>query len=793
MPTVAKKAKTKKTGSRKAVRAVPKSASKSGSAASKNGAKSGGRRLSRQGSAIIVFFAALLLLSIIIIPGEHVWKFIHEMFFGIFGICAYIFPAIMIYIAVVAAFDKPVQSITAKLFEMLGLVVVIDAAIHIFTVGGMPEGGFAELYKGGVELVTGGVAGGLVGAPLYSLFGKVGAAITVILVGLVLLMLLCEITLVKLIKAPSKLSERRKADDGLPSEPKPVKFRHRKPRFNIDVPLGDDSAGKQQEEIPDDAAEKGEQKSNELEALINKAAQLSKSEAATAKTAAKEDKRTVAAIEPEPAADEQEPYSYPPLSLLNPVKQLSNEDVSEELKANAARLVDTLRSFGVETRITDICRGPAVTRYDLQPSAGVKISRITALADDIALNLASAGVRIEAPIPNKSAVGIEVPNKNVSVVKLREVIDSEEFRSAKSKITMALGRDIAGNIVVADIAKMPHMLIAGATGSGKSVCINTIIMSILYKASPSEVKFLMVDPKVVELGVYNGIPHLLVPVVTDPSKAAGALNWAVQEMLSRYKTFAENNVRDIKGYNRLAEKNDQLKKMPQIVIIIDELSDLMMAAPKDVENAICRLAQMARAAGMHLVIATQRPSVDVITGVIKANIPSRIAFAVSSQIDSRTILDMGGAEKLLGRGDMLFLPMGEAKPIRVQGCYVTDSEVEAVTEYIKNVGTTSYDEEIISEIEKNAVKGKDTVENTDDDADAMLSQAIECVVEAGSASTSFLQRRLKLGYARAARIMDQMEQRGIIGPPDGSKPRQVLITRQQLNEMTAGSDNDDET
>jgi S-DNA-T family DNA segregation ATPase FtsK/SpoIIIE len=487
---------------------------------------------------------------------------------------------------------------------------------------------------------------------------------------------------------------------------------------------------------------------------------------------------------PDVTGVQQKLYSYPPVTLLKQATLLPNEDVSEELKSNAARLVDTLRSFGVETRITDICRGPTVTRYELQPSAGVKISRITSLADDIALNLASAGVRIEAPIPNKAAVGIEVPNKNVNMVHIREIIDSDEFREAGSKLTMALGRDIAGNVKVADVSKMPHMLIAGATGSGKSVCINSIIISLLYKASPDEVKFLMVDPKVVELGVYNGIPHLLVPVVTDPGKAAGALNWAVTEMLGRYKIFADSNVRDINGYNILAEKSQELNPMPHIVIIIDELSDLMMAAPKDVEDAVCRLAQMARAAGMHLVIATQRPSVDVITGVIKANIPSRIAFAVSSQVDSRTILDMGGAEKLLGRGDMLFLPMGSSKPTRVQGCFVSDAEVESVISYIKNGANAEYDETVMDEIEKQAVKEKGAPEDNNGDADAMLPQAIECVVEAGMASTSLLQRRLKLGYARAARIVDQMEARGIVGSFEGSKPRQVLITRQQWIEMT---------
>ncbi len=492
------------------------------------------------------------------------------------------------------------------------------------------------------------------------------------------------------------------------------------------------------------------------------------------------------------AAVQEEPAEYvpPSVELLREPAAPPEDDISEELKANAARLVDTLKSFGVQTRIVDISRGPAVTRYELQPSAGVKISRITSLADDIALNLAAAGVRIEAPIPGKAAVGIEVPNKVVSMVAIREVIDSQEFGDAPSRLTVALGRDIAGNIALADLSKMPHLLIAGSTGSGKSVCINSFIVSLLFKSSPDEVKLLMVDPKVVELGVYNGVPHLLVPVVTDPRKAAGALNWAVTEMLHRYQTFAENSVRDLSGYNRLAASREDLKPMPQIVIIIDELADLMMAAPNDVEDAICRLAQMARAAGMHLVIATQRPSVDVITGVIKANIPSRIAFAVSSQVDSRTILDSSGAEKLLGKGDMLFNPMGASKPVRVQGCFVSDTEVETVVDFIKNAGTATYDDNIMEEIEKRAVveKSKGGKNSGNDgggfsEEDEMLPAAIEVVVEAGMASTTLVQRRLKLGYARAARIMDEMEQKGIIGPFEGSKPRQVLITKERWLEM----------
>lgn len=497
----------------------------------------------------------------------------------------------------------------------------------------------------------------------------------------------------------------------------------------------------------------------------------------------------------EPVPEEKE-YTFPPVNLLEEPKSVRGGNTQKELRANADLLVDTLRSFGVETRIVDISRGPAVTRYELQPSAGVKISRITNLADDIALNLAAGGVRIEAPIPNKAAIGIEVPNKDIAAVPIREIIDSTEFTAAKSRLSVALGKDISGRICLADLAKMPHLLIAGATGSGKSVCINSIIISLLYKASPEEVKLLMIDPKVVELGGYNGIPHLLVPVVTDPKKAAGALCWAVGEMLNRYKLFAATGTRDLEGYNRLAAEREELHPMPQIVIIIDELADLMMAAPKDVEDYICRLAQMARAAGMHLVIATQRPSVDVITGLIKANIPSRISFAVSSQIDSRTILDMGGAEKLLGRGDMLYYPVGSNKPTRVQGCFVTDSEVERVVTFIKQGETGEYDDQIMTEIEQSAaqVKGKGGSSGSvsaagegDPEGDTLLEQAIAVVVEAGLASTSLLQRRLKVGYARAARLVDEMEEKGIVGPFEGSKPRKVLLTKEQYYERKAMS------
>lgn len=492
--------------------------------------------------------------------------------------------------------------------------------------------------------------------------------------------------------------------------------------------------------------------------------------------------------------EEDSSYIFPPVTMLASGKKVDAAVETEELQTNGKLLVETLKSFGVQTKILDICRGPAVTRYELQPAAGVKISKITNLADDIAMNLAATGVRIEAPIPGKAAVGIEVPNKVKTIVRMRELIESNSFVTSKSHLTVALGRDIAGQVTVADLSKMPHVLIAGTTGSGKSVCINSLIVSLLYKSGPDDVRFLMIDPKVVELGIYNGIPHLLVPVVTDPRKAAGALNWAVTEMLKRYKIFAENNVRDLKGYNALAQANhyqdengQPMHKMPQIVIIIDELSDLMMAAPNEVEDAICRLAQMARAAGMHLVVATQRPSVDVVTGLIKANIPSRIAFAVSSAIDSRTILDCGGAEKLLGMGDMLFSPVGAQKPMRIQGCFVSDSEIESVVDFVKNSRSVVYDDTIAQEIERSAAEGaksSDTGSNDDEGSgDPMMNEAIKCVVEAGQASTSLLQRRLRLGYARAGRLIDEMEQMGIVGPHEGSKPRQVLITYAQWLEM----------
>lgn len=487
-------------------------------------------------------------------------------------------------------------------------------------------------------------------------------------------------------------------------------------------------------------------------------------------------------------------YTLPPVNLLNPVqKKLTQADIDNEIDRNSRKLVEALQSFGVQTKLVGVSRGPSVTRYELQPAPGVKISKITGLQDDIALNLASAGVRIEAPIPNKSAVGIEVPNKARDTVFFRELVDTTEFKkSFDKKLETVLGKDISGAMVTCNIAKMPHLLIAGTTGSGKSVCVNSIIMSILMKSTPQDVRLIMVDPKKVEFMMYNGIPHLLIPVVTDPKKAAGALAWAVNEMLNRYKQFSDNNVRDFTGFNELAKDHDSgLMKMSHIVIFIDELADLMMASPKDVEDSIVRLAQMARAAGMHLVIATQRPTVNVVTGLIKANIPSRIALMVASQTDSRVILDVSGAEKLLGNGDMLYMPVGLPKPVRVQGCFVSDKEVERVVEFIKQTFQAEYDELVMEEVERqtemvaSAQDGKSSG-NSDsgdiDTSDERLEEAIDFVVESGTCSTSSLQRRLKLGYGRAARLVDIMEEMGIVGPLEGSKPRQVLMTKQEWAE-----------
>ena len=731
------------------------------------------------------------------------------------------------------AMHKKGGSMNAKVIESGILVILVGAAVDIFSKHNDALTFWQHLtaaYKSGSHLKSGGFLGALVGQPLYLAFGKTGAAITAILLIFVFLMIITGTTLMSLfrtmarpVKSISEQAENayqarleRESEEAQSGKQlKVIKG------FNVDIPVDDipekrnipkTSLDEKQRKVvsayygetPESEPEKPavpepEEKTDDIKPEIETALKAAKTEAEAEKRdippekAAEPTKPAEFSVPEKDAEPKTEGYSYPPLSLLNKSKATDTAALSAELDHTAEHLVETLKSFGVETRIVDISRGPTVTRYELQPCAGVKISKITNLADDIALNLATAGVRIEAPIPNKAAVGIEVPNKASAVVGVRGILESPAFINAKSKLTVALGRDIGGNVVVTDIAKMPHGLIAGATGSGKSVCINSIIISLLYKATPDEVKLLMIDPKVVELGIYNGIPHLLVPVVTDPRKAAGALGWSVTEMERRYKMFADRGVRDLAGYNKFVENlgDPEVQKMPHIVIIIDELADLMMTAPNEVEDSINRIAAKARAAGMHLIIATQRPSVDVVTGVIKANIPTRIAFAVSSQIDSRTILDSAGAEKLLGRGDMLFSPVGSTKPNRIQGCFVSDEEVEAVVDYIKSDHTVDYDDDVMVEIERQAAiekKQKTGLPEDGPEGDPMLDEAIRVVVENGMASTSLLQRKLKLGYARAARIVDEMEQRGVVGPYEGSKPRKVLISKEQLLEREAAGE-----
>lgn len=757
---------------------------------------------------LFLFGLGLLLFFLVIVPGENIWLWIHNFIFSLFGVCAILLPILLLCIAILGAFGKSTDNLKLKISAALVIIVFACSLFFVFSpkLETMQNTNWFNYiiseYKQGALSKNSGLFGALMGAPMIWAFGMVGARITNIILLFILTMFVTGTTLIELFRAfsqPAKIIKHKIEDKN--SEFTEVKNRK---HLDIDVNIGEGKKSKfykDDNDINSAFPQETDDISKVTEKFINKInyenseknmASGQKSLGDSEQTESK-DKNDIG-FERENVEKKNTEYEFPPIDLLQKSEVPNNHDISTELNNNGKMLVDILKSFNVQTKVVDISRGPAVTRYELQPASGVKISKITNLSDDIALNLASTGVRIEAPIPGKAAVGVEIPNKVVSVVKMRELIASSKFKSSKSKLTVVLGRDISGEIMTADLGKMPHLLIAGSTGSGKSVCINSFIISILYNARPDEVKLLMIDPKVVELGVYNGIPHLLVPVVTDPRKAAGALNWAVNEMLLRYKKFAENNVRDLVSYNDHVARNpglvdkegEPLEKMPQIVIIIDELSDLMMAAPNEVEDYICRLAQMARAAGMHLVIATQRPSVDVITGIIKANIPSRIALAVSSQIDSRTILDMSGAEKLLGRGDMLFSPVGLPKPIRVQGCYVTDREIESIIDFLKKSQETSYDSTIAAEIEKNAISnsGKESDSQTSEGtADPVMNEAIKCVIEAGQASTSLLQRRLRVGYARAGRLIDEMEQMGIVGPHEGSKPRQVLITYQQFMEM----------
>ncbi len=742
--------------------------------------------------------------------------FIREVSLGLLGLPAFLIPPIVILYAVFLIFAHDKLNLNNKPLYILILFVLVSAMIQTGhykpeNYGGLtPLKALEQFYSDGVSLTGGGVLGGLLSLPFLVTFRVLGTFIILTALSLVDIILLTNKSIaaffssIKMlfVQRPQNADPSEYSDDddqtAIVEDGEDISLRFDKKQKVIDFKIeksARESKNKEKikpepvlEKEPADAINISDEMPLELViGDMKKTRERSKPVRENTKPASNEEngpglqeiviKGSTGSTPVKPHLK----YAYPPYELLcednsdgRNVKNYRNQVLE-----GAKKLEETLTSFGVSAKVVNVTRGPTVTRYELSPSAGVKVSRIVNLSDDIALNLAAPGIRIEAPIPGKAAIGIEVPNKEVNMVRLRDVIESNEFAQHASKLAFAVGKDVSGEIIVSDISKMPHLLIAGATGSGKSVCINSLIVSLLYKSSPEEVKLLMIDPKVVELGVYNGIPHLLIPVVTEPKKAAGALNWAVQEMVNRYKLFADKAVRDIKGYNELMARTGEQQIMPQIVIIIDELADLMMVAPNDVEDAICRLAQMARAAGMHLVIATQRPSVDVITGVIKANIPSRISFAVSSQIDSRTILDMAGAEKLLGRGDMLLHPVGKAKPIRVQGANITDAEVEKVVEYVKTQGNAEYDDNIIEEI-----NSEDTsVSNDNGDNDELLPKAIELVVDAGQASVSLIQRKFKVGYARAARIVDQMEARGIVGGFEGSKPRQILINKQQWHEM----------
>lgn len=784
-------------------------------------------RIGRHALSVILFALGILFTLITAIEGDKLWLFFHNMFFGLMGMTAWLLGPVVIYSAVYLALGRPVKKVRARILQLTFSLVLICAIIQVVFFGHFSDGGFAsavsDLYMQGIELKSGGVLSLILGWMIYP-FTQIGAAIILILILFVFIMLLANITLIDFFNAIAKPfkkatgyakekhtersaeriqkqnEENRKKVEELAGEinfpdgeayKKLAEIKHTMDsieRTNSDGETVEPSAEEESlsekfiENISSYATEKPDE-ADGLDAAINEFSRQTTTDENI------ENQLDEAANGGHFAKHSQAEYRLPAFDLLNPIVHTkSDDDVNAELERNSVKLIETLDNFGVKTKIVGVCRGPSVTRYEIQPAAGVKISKITSLVDDIALNLASAGVRIEAPIPNKAAVGIEVPNKTVDTVSFREMIDSKAFAESKSKLAAVLGMDISGEIIMADIAKMPHILIAGTTGSGKSVCVNSIIMSILFRSTPDEVRLLMIDPKAVEFMIYNGIPHLLIPVVTDPKKASGALAWAVTEMLNRYKLFSDNNVRDLGGYNELASTRDDMDKLPQIVIFIDELADLMMAAPGEVEDSICRLAQMARAAGMHLVIATQRPSVNVVTGVIKANIPSRIALKVASQVDSRTIIDSAGAEKLMGKGDMLYFPVGMPKPVRVQGCWVSEKEIDRVVEFIKQSFSLAYDEGVMAEIDKQAelVGSKDkksSDESGDIDVDdEKLDEAIEAVIEAGQASTSYLQRKLKLGYGRAARLIDTMESMGVVGEYEGSKPRQVLMTKQEWYE-----------
>ena len=793
----------------------------------------------------------LCLLSILPIDGVLL-KWLHRGIGALIGKGAYVMPFALIGIAVLL-FARPKGPVRLRGTCIALMPLLIGSIIHAFSCANeydLSMSTLSGLLSTGME----GSSGGLLGGGLYILLewalSSIGALLILLVLFIVSLLVACRITpqaLYDMVRPPEyeyedeEERERYEAPLQLPNiheaaaahaQRREERRAHRKSDFDIPIdtdPPGEDKPG---EELIDPRKRKGKaiapdeylrslrdnvkKKAGSIMDLVEnkqpeeESAHVSEPEHEAAPAPASKSKKTENISETEQEAmniaiDESQKapmpvYDYPPIDLLTQGKHASVAGAEAELRESSACLLDTLDSFNIEAQIIGIVRGPSVARFELTIPRGIKISRITALSDDIALSLGAANVRI-APIPDKVAVGIEVPNKTVNTVFIRECIGSPAFANAKSRLSFAVGKDITGKPVIGDIAKMPHMLIAGTTGSGKSVCINSMLISLLYKSTPEEVRLIMVDPKMVELGNYNGIPHLLIPVVTDPKKAAGALNWAVGEMERRYKLFADHQVRNLVGYNDLmrsekakAEQTEdghpeQYQVLPQIVIVIDELADLMMVAAKEVENSICRIAQKARAAGMHLVVATQRPSADVITGIMKANIPSRIAFAVASQIESRIILDTTGAEKLIGKGDMLYAPLGEGKPTRVQGCFISNEEIEAVIARIKETSTAEYSEEILEHIEQQAEQvgnnkgGSSGTNDPGDDEDELIEEAIEVIMDCRQASTSMLQRRLKLGYSRAARIIDQIEDRGIIGPSEGSKPRQILISREDWQEM----------
>ena len=772
-------------------------------------------------------FLLLALVGLLSLGGAEGFFMIDWYFYltrGLTGYGYYIFPFCFACGAIIL-FAKKSAFLSKRITALMLIPVLFGAFMQIYKCGiAAPVGfeGVLELYSGGAELVSCGILSGLAGIGLGMAFSPGGASAVLWILITVCACIAFHWDVARFFEYCAAFFAGVKRwifadydydDSEVPEpelkEPPRIDLPKRKKKSRIDIPLDDaepdrsaskcagrsakSEAEQPSEEfmkkiIEDNAEYTGASAKQELHTAQAERQENGEhgAESADSDEHGKEQKITDITDDFIELSDEAQ-YEFPPLSLLARPARGSAGAAANEQSENSARLIDTLKSFNIQASVINITHGPSVTRYELQINRGTKYSKITALSDDIALALGAVSVRI-APIPDKLAIGIEVPNRSVETVYIREVIDSAAFKNAKSKVTFAVGKDITGNCIAGDIAKMPHMLIAGTTGSGKSVCINSMLISLLYKSSPDEVRLIMIDPKMIELGCYNGIPHLLIPVVTDPKKAAGALNWAVSEMMKRYKLFSECNVRDLASYNAVQKASENGKPLPQIVIVIDELADLMLVAAREVEEAICRVAQMARAAGMHLIIATQRPSADVITGLMKANIPSRIAFAVASQIESRIILDTSGAEKLIGKGDMLYAPLGAGKPQRIQGCLISSEEVEAVVEFIKQKGTADYSEEVIEHIEKKAAEGEHEsgAQNggEDEEWDELLDQAIEIVVESGQASVSYLQRKLKLGYSRAARIVDQMEEKGIVGPFEGSKPRTVLISKEDWMEMT---------